>query len=218
MPSNINMFEFADMAEEHGFDINCIVEVGSFNAEDALFLKGRFPNAKVYAIEGSPDSFQKHMAHISGITVVNRVICNFDGEIDFFLKENPCLSSIFDRGRHVFPGEIKKVECSTLDSFCASYGIGSIDMMKIDVEGASYEVFCGASGILDTVKIMHIETEDYPFFSGQTLHGEVLKFLRDRGFKMIMERNARIARGHQYDSVWIKDETRDLCSESGTVL
>ena len=60
--------------------------------------------------------------------------------------------------------------------------------------------------LLDTVKIMHIETETVPYFSGQKmLHPGVCDYLTKKGFRCLGQAGARIQHGIQYDSVWIKD-------------
>jgi len=56
------------------------------------------------------------------------------------------------------------------------YNIPNIDMLKIDVEGATYDLLLSLEENLSNIKIMHIETETYPFFEGQTLHNDVCLF------------------------------------------
>ena len=80
-------------------------------------------------------------------------------------------------------------------------------MVKIDVEGATYQVLHGFGEMLKETKIMHIETETYPFFQGQKLHDEVVKFLLDNNFTMIDLGGVNIIGDNkQYDSVWINNK------------
>jgi hypothetical protein len=62
------------------------------------------------------------------------------------------------------------------------------------------------SEMLDTIKIMHIETESYPFFKGQKLHDEVADYLTNKDFTMVDMTSVNINNGQQYDSVWINNK------------
>ena len=79
-------------------------------------------------------------------------------------------------------------------------------MIKIDVEGATYEILNSMGDILKTIKIMHIETESYPFFKNQKLHDVVADYLSEKGFSMIDMTRVMIADGYQHDSVWVNND------------
>ena len=57
--------------------------------------------------------------------------------------------------------------CYKLSSIIKKYNINTIDILKIDVEGATLELLQSLENNLNDVKIMHIETESYPFFKNQ---------------------------------------------------
>jgi FkbM family methyltransferase len=52
------------------------------------------------------------------------------------------------RPQYNFSGKTAEVKCLTLDAYLAHRGIGKVDVMKIDVEGAELEVFRGAEKLL----------------------------------------------------------------------
>jgi hypothetical protein len=76
-------------------------------------------------------------------------------------------------------------------------------LVKIDVEGATYQILESMENMLKTIKIMHIETESYPFFQGQILDDEVVNFLTKNNFMLIDKTSVTINIGQQHDSVWI---------------
>ena len=177
---NIDMPRFVELVNANlKGQVNTIFEVGALDGKDSVFFSTSYPMAKVYAIEGLPDNFEKHLKSLKGITTINRVICDYDGEIDFFKKEINGLHSIYNRGSIYGMGTIK-VPCNRLDTLCKEYGVTSIDIIKIDVEGATYEVLNGLGNLWETIKIMHIETEGFPFFEGQKLHTCVSELLKSR--------------------------------------
>jgi hypothetical protein len=78
--------------------------------------------------------------------------------------------------------------------------------MKIDVEGATYDILYDMlnTRLLEHTKILHIETESYPYFKGQRLDNECCCLLEDNNFECIMKSGYHPTnQGEQYDSVWI---------------
>lgn len=199
MTRDITMPEFVELIRKHfhDSDIQHIVEVGSMDGRDAVYFKEQFPHASVIAIEGNKENFYAYNPQDSGVKWMNAVVFNYDGQIDFHIKNINGIHSVYDRGK-IYGERKESVDCFRLDSL-----IENVDMMKIDVEGATYEVLDGMGNLLDSVKIMHIETESYPFFSGQKLHGAVENLLKEKGFRMIAKADCRIQNGYQHDSVWI---------------
>jgi FkbM family methyltransferase len=198
--ANIDMKQFVRLVKDNFSDneIKTIVEVGALDGEDSVYFKQCFPNAKVVAFEGLKENWEAVTPE--GVAWLNVVIASYDGETTYHVKHTNGIHGIYDRGA-IYGTEKRTVPCYRLDSIFDT----TIDMMKIDVEGATYDVFEGMGSLLDTVKIMHIETEDVPYFAGQKkLHKEVYEFLLNRGFTCLRTEGARIQHGSQYDSVWIK--------------
>lgn len=187
-------------------EINVIMEVGALDCNDSLYFKNEFPNADVYCIEGLPENYENFIKHLTTIKHFNIIITDFDGEIDFHQKNTNGIHGIFDRGHIYGTNILKNRKCLTLKSFCDNENIKNIDMIKIDVEGATFEVLKGMGDILKTVKIMHIESETYPFFSNQKLHEDVCKLLIENNFKLMKLSEVFIMDEHkQHDSVWINN-------------
>lgn len=201
---SIDMPEFIDLVKIHVKDIHIIFEVGSLDGKDSLLFKQNFPKSEVYAFEGLSDNYNLYMKNLSGIHTFNKVIFNYDGKVVFHKKNISGIHSVFDRGSF-YGSDTLVLDCYRLDSICKELGIDHVDMIKIDVEGATYEVLEGMGLLLKTVKIMHIETEDYPFFEGQKLDDEVVRFLLNNGFKVIKKTMCVITDNNcQLDSVWVK--------------
>lgn len=199
---DINMFEFVELIRRHCPDPRCIVEVGSMDGKDSLFFKKTFPNAEVYAIEGLPENYEI-IKKIKCINSIQSVISSQDGNIKFYKKDINGLHGIYDRGS-IYGTQVIDMPCFTLKRILKENGINKIDVMKIDVEGATFDVLKGMGDIISEVGIMHIETESYPFFKGQKLHKDVVSLLYSKGFELVKRSQVKInENGFQYDSVWI---------------
>lgn len=218
--NTISQKRFADLAETKvKRPIKVIMEVGSLNGNDARYLKTRFPEAEVYAIEGLQENFNQFMSRKNDtIHCINAVITDHDGTTPYHVKNINGIHGIFDRGVK-YGNKVRQLACCTLPTLRKLHEIPPIDMMKIDVEGATLEVLEGMGDELDQVSIMHLETESVPYFTGQRLHPEVVAFLEERGWVLTEIKTLRIAHGAQYDTVWINPaRANDLSIEEELAL
>jgi len=87
---------------------------------------------------------------IKNVMTVHKAVSDEDNKkIKLYLSpDTGGNNSIYER----FNGEFETVETVTLDSFYANNEISSVDVIKIDVEGAEFDVIRGASEVLDTFK------------------------------------------------------------------
>jgi len=94
----------------------------------------------------------------------------------------------------------------TLKKFAELNSLSTIDAIKIDVEGATFDVLNSmGSDLLNGIKVMHIETEDYPFFSNQKLKKDVAEILNNN-FTLILQSSYNPqAEGKQYDEIWVNN-------------
>lgn len=186
-------------------DIKTIVEIGALDAQDSQYFKKVFPAATVYAIEALPDNHDKYLKDLKDIVCINAVVSNINGEVAFYKKEINGIHSIYNRGNE-YGSEVINLPSYRFETLAEMKGINNVDMLKLDVEGATIEVLEGMGDLLSDIKIMHLESESYPFFEGQKLHNEVMKYLEEKGFSMIELTSFPIQPGRlQYDSIWINN-------------
>lgn len=201
----INMENFVSIVGEffNSSEINSIIEIGSLNGKDSLFFKEKFPDATVYCIEGLPDNFNEYIQGLNNIKSFNIVIADYDGEVNYHVKNINGLHGILNRG-DIYGDRKITLPCKKMKTFCTENNIKNIDMLKIDVEGATYQILKSFEELLDNIKIMHIETESYPFFIGQVLHDDVSNFLIENNFELVKITSVEIeAKKTQHDSVWV---------------
>lgn len=181
--------------------IKVIAEIGAEDGADLIELAGHMPHALCYAIEGLKDNYDKHFEYLSrkNIKSYNVVISDYDGKIDFYEKEDPGVHGIF---RSHWSPTIKKhrITCYRFDTFIAKTGLPIPDMVKIDVEGASYEVIKGFGEVLKKVKVIQLESETKTLFFGQKTQNDVFNLLNENYFKEFY--NMRCCEA-QYDSIFV---------------
>lgn len=207
MNTSITMPMFVNLIKEYiKTPINTIVEVGSLNGDDAAFLRSHFEGSVAYAIEGLEENFNTYILSRPDVIGIYEIICDVDRVVTYHIKNVNGIHGIFDRGQDYGTKKLE-TKCISMQTLCKKYSIPPIDVMKIDVEGATFEVLNGMGPLLDHVKIMHIETESFAFFQGQQLHGVVSGFLESRGFRQVCITSADIDSQQQHDSVWIRKES-----------
>ena len=78
------------------------------------------------------------------------------------------------------------VEVTTLDLWLASSPHDHVDAMKLDVQGAEYDIFLGAVDALSTTRILQTEMHMNPQYEGAKLFGDNDALLRENGFELWM--------------------------------
>jgi FkbM family methyltransferase len=208
MRLEISQNEFLSLIVERFEDdqIKNIMEIGALDGKDSALYKETYPNANVYTIEGLTENYEEFLTGRTDIIPINIVVTDYDGSVDYHKKNVNGIHGIFNRGDKYGTDLLKGVPCKRFDTLCSEYGIDGVDVLKLDVEGASYEVLKGMGDEIKKIKIMHIETESYPFFSSQRLHDDVVELLTTNGFSMIDMTSVVIDGGKQHDSVWLNEK------------
>lgn len=203
---NITIPEFIDFINLAQIDPKVIVEIGCMDAADAILLKETYPLARTLAIEGLLENYETFKDR-TDIESINRIIASYDGTITFHKKTINGIHGIYNRGDNFGTETIINSPCSTLLSLAKEFNIPLIDVLKLDVEGATLDVLESAKDFLQKIKIMHIETETYEFFAGQRLEGEVFNFLDQNNFSLIQYKSVSITGLDQCqsDSIWINN-------------
>ena len=179
-----------------------IFEIGAREAADSIKLKKTFPLSSVYAFEAHPVCYQKHKDNVlaHGIKYYNFGMWSSEKELIFYDKGSDTgISSFRNRGDQYGLNKFS-ITTKTPYDFCESNNIDQIDILKLDVEGCSYEILMGFGEYLEKINLMHIETEQQQHFSGQYLESEVFSLL-EKDFEIISHSHCCLS---QYDSIWIR--------------
>jgi FkbM family methyltransferase len=182
-----------------------IFEIGAREANDSILLKRTYPMASVFAFEAHPECYRKHREHVlkNHVKYYNLPMWSENKKMIFYDKGiHTGISSFRDRGIK-YGTSIIELEATTAYDFCVENKIDKIDILKLDVEGCTYEVLHGFGELLSSIKMMHIETEREQHFKDQHTEQEVFLILEKHGFKMLQHSWCCLK---QYDSVWIKND------------
>lgn len=164
--TDINVFEQIFIDLQYDFNVNysprVIIDCGANIGLASVFFANKFPKAKIIAIEPEHSNFEmlkENISHYSNIVALERAVWS----------ENTFLK-IGDAGVGHFGFRTSKkhqendilVEALTIDHIVDAYQISSIDILKIDIEGAEVELFSKNYGNwLSKTKLLAIEIHEW---------------------------------------------------------
>jgi FkbM family methyltransferase len=103
---------------------------------------------------------------------------------------------------------VTEYECKTLDLVLREFGLPfSFDFLKIDAQGAEYEILRGAENFLANPCIgLHLELFNIPLYKGIKLLPEVTEYLNEFGFSLVKKMPYHGTFNSQNDCIYIKRE------------
>jgi FkbM family methyltransferase len=154
------------------FDVGCNIDpiVERDNAEwienwnddfTGLFLN-EISSANCFAIEPLHyATFENRWGNDVRINLIKITLSDKDGtETIYYPGERHVLSSFYVQDE--FNGEFLnsiEIECKKLDTLSQELGLGGIDYLKLDIEGAEYKALLGSRELLEQKKITFIQFE-----------------------------------------------------------
>ena len=124
-------------------DARVIVDLGSHIGTSIVFFRQRHPGAEIHGFEPDPESFgalQANVGALEGVTIDPRAVAAGRGEAVFHSSANSLASSLV-----AGDGQAVRVRTVGLDGIIEELALDRIDLLKLDVEGAEYDVLANAT-------------------------------------------------------------------------
>jgi len=140
-------------------DINpeTILDIGGNIGITSLYFANRYPSAKIIAFEPVPSNFavlSKNIAPYPNITGLPIALGKEKGILEMYCSDDPANNggfSFFETGCDV--GRKVSVEVKEINGVLSEHNIKKIDLIKIDTEGAEYDILTSLDeNILGSVK------------------------------------------------------------------
>jgi FkbM family methyltransferase len=168
-----------------------IVDVGANAGYFSVFALALSPRASVHSYEPMPANFQVlQRNHALNPRVATRwhvypaaVTGAPRASIDLFFEADKTLSSYASAYQQWVPKAARRVSVPAiaLSQILDTPGIGTIDLLKLDCEGAEYEIlFDSPAGVLQRVSNIVLETHTGRGSPGT--HRDIVNFLQAQGY------------------------------------
>lgn len=157
-----------------------IIDCGANLGMSIIYFKEKYPDAKIIAFEADEQIFsflQKNVESFKykDIELFNKAVWNKD-DILSFLVEGGAGGRLEEKTQT--GGIYKDVPCISLRNYLIDK---KVDFLKIDIEGAEYEVLKDCEDLLSNVENLFIEYHSMPNIP-QNLH-QILTIVQKAGFK-----------------------------------
>jgi len=162
-----------------------IVDIGANMGSFAVYAAQSRPDARIFCYEPEQQNFRllKQNIQINGlegrVSVFHCAVASHNGRRQLAVGESPVNSF------HIFSDDVghQMVDCTTLRNILADQGLEAIDLLKINCEGAEYEILEGCSET-DFKRIANIRLE-YHKLDAHGRNGEILsRWLKARGYRI----------------------------------
>lgn len=182
-----------------------IIDCGANWGLSVLYFKELYPSANIFAFEADPNIFNLLKMNIQSCNLYNVELINkavwIDDSFLHFSTDGGLGGSITNLGIKKTNG--KNIEALRLKNFLTLFQ--KIDFLKIDIEGAEYDVIKDCSDVLANVSSLFIEYHSSPN-SSQTLD-EILSIVKKAGFRYYIK---EAFNNMQYPFISKKDLYYDL--------
>jgi FkbM family methyltransferase len=175
-----------------------VIDVGAHIGRYALIGSKRVgKRGKVISIEANPLVFEilyKNVGlnHASNIVALNYAVYSEQTKIKLFVGDDKLNYTIYNTiiSNRAHEEKFVEVNADTLDSLLLQNKINfeDVNWIKIDVEGAEFEVLKGATNVLSKSKDISILIEIHNIEEGKNFYKEIMDFLGNYNFKIDFEK------------------------------
>ena len=171
---------------EYAFDLplspKTIVDAGANIGMASIYFAHRYPEAKIIAIEAEASNYAllaRNVMPYPAITPVHAALWNRDGQISVG-EPNPETGAFGKWGFVAHEGPGASVRAITMQTLMEEMGIPSIDLAKIDIEGAEHEVFEDTGWLTGIVCVMIELHDQFRPGCGEAVEPAMKTFVRSR--------------------------------------
>ncbi len=158
------------------------------------FLRLHNPD-RVVLVEPIPDLAERLRARFAqrrGISVVAAALSDHNGSAEFEINQSAASSSLLPidpRNSEWFGRDLRvarklSVPTLTLPELMNGQQLETIDLLKLDVQGAERFVLLGGESVLPRIRVIYTEVFFEPLYAGAWLFWDTHQFLCAHGFKL----------------------------------
>lgn len=124
--------------DPHSKNVHQVLDLGANIGLFSVWAWINFPNCIIHSYEPDPEIYkllEKNLSPLSNVKTFNRAIADKEGTIEFYVSKRSFSSSIYP----LSGSKVISIPTKKLDQVISDIG-GTVDLMKIDIEGAEFSV------------------------------------------------------------------------------
>lgn len=204
--------DYIHVIKKNNIKCSSVIEIGSRDGIDADILRKELGlnGENIHVIEANPNMAFNIRMRFPDMKTHNVAFSDTIGQSDFYQVNSDRddfngLSSILYRKEYeVKELNIQKIKVNTItaSSFIDEYNLKDI-VVKIDVEGFSYEVLKGFEEKLSEIMCIHVETEDIMIWDNQKTTFDIFNLLKNDFIRVTKKMVSDENHYTQYDEIWV---------------
>jgi FkbM family methyltransferase len=182
-----------------GLDLETVVDIGANRGQFALCIRRLYPNAEIFSFEPlrkPAEAWMKNFGADARARLYRKAIAPQSGSATMSVSRWDVSSSLlpFAQAQHdnfPFTEEAGKehVETASLDGCIDEHSIRGAALLKLDVQGFELPALQGCERLLKQFNHVYVEASFIELYVGQALATEVIRFLLQRGFRLLCVAN-----------------------------
>lgn len=189
----IGVYPFIDMQRLlNGHTHPVIFDVGANVGQSVHKFRDAFPSSCIHSFEPSPSTYEQlktRYGTLPGVNVWNFGIGSIDTQLVLKENEHSDMSSFLNPSVFAWGKIVKStsVEVTTLDLFAKKHDINFIHILKSDTQGFDFEVFKGASHLIEDnrIAIIYFEVIFSDMYENIPPFYDVFRYLCERNFSLV---------------------------------
>jgi FkbM family methyltransferase len=173
-----------------------LIDVGASDGAFAASLEREYGFKRALLIEPQPARVKQLRTMFSGpnVVILETALAEQEGQRTMEVLNWDYSSSLLpvDRSRSsvleridLSVRETITVPVSTLDDQCRTFALDSVDLLKLDVQGAELMVLRGAEETLRRTRFVLSEVSFRPYYVGGATFEQIFSHMREKGFRLL---------------------------------
>ncbi len=171
-----------------------VIDVGTRDGNDAALIQQKLQTKHIYAIDARESAAKETKELHPDFNVFYTAISNYNGVTTFcsVLSDDPDYagsSSIYNKKfrRKEYKHEVIEVPVKTMDDFIDENDLAYkfLDIVKVDIEGYTFQFLQGFNKHINNVKLFHLETEKKSTHKKHANSDEIVDYLNSKNFILV---------------------------------
>ncbi len=143
-------------------EVHCVMDVGANLGQWTVLARQAFPNALIHCFEIERETcarLRQAVGSLPRVIINDAGLADQPGEVEIKAYPTaPTLNSLLDYP-HPIPSTSRRAVVTTGDEYARSHALGSVDFLKIDVEGSEGHVLRGCHDLLTQGRVQVVQFE-----------------------------------------------------------